>query len=476
MIKVNLVGKAASVATVEVVIDRQSAVQEMESALERIGKRVRIPGFRQGKAPKAMVERFAGKPAVMQEAVEHIVNESYMRAVKENGLQPIADPDFEGLDELDLESEGESTFKMMLILDPEVRLADYKSFKMKKDIKAVTDEDVEQEVDRYAEQMAQYNPSDRQKVAQGDMVSVDFKGFINEGTPEQEAFEGGTAEGVDLLIGSGQFIPGFEEQLVGAGKGEEIDVRVAFPDDYHAKHLAGKPALFKCTIKEIKDKEVPLKDDELSKKMGFEKLDELRGAIKHSMEHSRYDSAVRALGVDALKRLTDGSEVEMPLAMVDSEAADMVNDLARRVKEQGMKWEDYLSSRSTTQDAVLEEMRPKAEAAVKQQQVVRALLRENDSRVTAAEIDRAIEMMAGRPGEVKASEVKRLKDNENVRVSVSRLVAQDKAIRLLSVICDEDPEEGKCKADHNHDHGHDHDHEHVHGGGDKEAPSEESEE
>ncbi len=202
---------------------------------------------------------------------------------------------------------------------------------------------------------------------------------------------------MDLHIGSGQFIPGFEEQLVGAKKGEAVDVKVAFPSDYRATHLAGKPAVFKCTVTEIKDKAVAAKDDELAKKLGFEKLDEMNSAIKHSLEHRNYDSAVRGLGIDALKKLTDESESEMPLEMVESEAADMINDLARRVEEQGLKWEEYLSSRSTTQDAMLEEMKPKAEAAVKQQLVVRALLRENDMRVTAAEVDRAIEMMAGSP-------------------------------------------------------------------------------
>jgi trigger factor len=213
-------------------------------------------------------------------------------------------------------------------------------------------------------------------------------------------------------------------------------------------------------VTEIKDKAVPAKDDEFAKKVGFDKLEDLKGAIRHSMEHRNYDSAVRALGIDALKKLTDESEVEMPLAMVDAEAADMLNDLARRVEEQGLKWDEYLKSKSSTQDAMLEEMKPKAESAVKQQLTIRALLKENDMRVTAAEVDRAIEMMAGKPGEVKPAEIKRLRDNENVRTSVSRIVGQDKAIKLLSSLCDENPEEGKCTVDHEHEHKHDHGHEH----------------
>lgn len=463
MINVNLVGKVASVATVEVVIDAESARQEIEAAIARTAKRVRIPGFRQGKAPKAMVERYAGRPAILQDALEQIVNSSYTKAVKDFDLNPIADPDFEGIEDMNLDSGSDNSFKMMITVDPEVKLPDYKVFKMKKSIKPVEDADVEAELDKYADQVAEYVPSARKKVKDGDMVTINFKGIINEGTPEEEAFEGGTAEGVDLLIGSGQFIPGFEEQLVGAKKGDDVDVKVSFPSDYRATHLAGKPAVFKCKVTEIKDKVLPAKDDEFAKKLGFEKVDELKAALRHSMEHRNYDSAVRAIGIDALKKLTDDSEVDMPLAMVEAEAADMVNDLARRVEEQGLKWEEYLQSKSTTQDALLDEMKPKAESAVKQQLVVRALLRENDARVTSAEVDRAIELMAGRPGEVKPQDLKRLRDNENVRSSVSRLVAQDKAIKLLSVLADENPEEGKCTEDHGHHHDHDHNHNHDHG-------------
>ncbi|HNZ09458.1 MAG TPA: trigger factor [Bacillota bacterium] len=458
MLKVNFVGKAASVATIEVVIDHEAAVKAIDDATLSLGRRVRIPGFRQGKAPKAMVERYAGKPSILQEALEDLVTSSYRQAVKDNDLKPIADPEFEGLDKVDLGSGKEESFKMMIMVEPEVKLPDYKGFKMDKTIKPVTDEDVDKELDGYREQVAQYIPSNRDKVEDGDMVTIDFKGLLNEGTPEEEAFEGGTAENVDLLIGSGQFIPGFEEQLVGAAKGADVDVKVSFPENYGAEHLAGKAATFKCKVREIKDKIVPEKDDEFAKKLGFEKLDELKGALKHGMEHRNYDSAVRALGVEALNKLTDGAEVELPAAMVEDEAADMLNDLARRVEEQGLKWDEYLKSRSTTQDAMLEDMRPRAEAAVKQHLAVRELLASNNLRVTAAEVDRAIEMMAGRPGETKPADVKKLKENDRVRSSVGRLVAQDKAIRLLSGLCDADPEAGKCKQ--HHDHGHEEHEEH----------------
>ncbi len=461
--KVNFVGKAASVATVEVVVDQETARKEIENALSAIGRRVRIPGFRQGKAPKAMVERYAGKESILQEALENVVNSAYRKAVLDNGLKPIADPEFEGLDKLNLESGNEESFKMMIMVEPEVKLADYKSFRMQKDIKPVTDEDVDKELDGYAGQLAEYVPSNRRKVKDGDMVTIDFKGIINEGTPEEEAFEGGSAEGVDLLIGSGQFIPGFEEQLVGANKGSEVDVKVAFPEDYRAAHLAGKPATFKCKVKEIKDKLVPAKDDEFAKKLGFDDLAGLKGAVKHSMEHRAYDSAVRALGIDALKKLTAESDVETPSAMVDAEAADMLNDLARRVQEQGLKWEDYLKSRSKTQEELLMEMKPRAEEAVRQQLVIRELLASNNLKVTSAEIDRAIEMMAGKPGEVKPADLKKLRENKDVRSSVSRLVAQDKAIRLLSTASDADPEAGRCTQNHDHEHKHEHNHDHEHG-------------
>lgn len=374
------------VLTVEV--DAETFKTALDDAFKKVVKQVSIPGFRKGKIPRGLFEQRFGVEALYQDALDILLPVEYPKAVEEAGIEPVDRP------EIDVEKieKGESLiFTAKVTVKPEVKLGDYKGLGIEKDDTTVTDEDVQNELKALQERQAELVVKEEGAVEEGNTVVLDFEGFV-----DGEAFEGGKAENYSLEVGSGSFIPGFEDQLVGLEAGAEKDVEVTFPEEYHAEDLAGKPAVFKVKIHEIKAKELPELDDEFAKDIDeeVETLAELTEKTKKRLEEAKENEADAKLREELVLKASENAEIDVPQAMVDTELDRMLKEFEQRLQMQGMNLELYTQFSGQDEAALKEQMKEDAEKRVKSNLTLEAVAKAENLEVSDEEVDAELTKMA----------------------------------------------------------------------------------
>ncbi|MFA1793036.1 trigger factor [Bacillus velezensis] len=374
------------VLTVEV--DADTFKTALDDAFKKVVKQVSIPGFRKGKVPRGLFEQRFGVEALYQDALDILLPVEYPKAVEEAGIEPVDRP------EIDVEKieKGESLiFTAKVTVKPEVKLGDYKGLGIEKDDTAVTDEDVQNELKALQERQAELVVKEEGAVEKGDTVVLDFEGFV-----DGEAFEGGKAENYSLEVGSGSFIPGFEEQLTGLEAGAEKDVEVTFPEEYHAEELAGKPAVFKVKIHEIKAKELPELNDEFAKDIDeeVETLAELTEKTKKRLEEAKENEADAKLREELVLKASENAEADVPQAMIDTELDRMLKEFEQRLQMQGMNLELYTQFSGQDENALKEQMKEDAAKRVKSNLTLEAIAQAENLEVTDEEVEAELTKMA----------------------------------------------------------------------------------
>ncbi|WP_066311503.1 trigger factor [Bacillus sp. FJAT-29814] len=377
------------VLTIEVSAEKVN--QGLDAAFKKVVKQVNVPGFRKGKMPRPMFEKRFGVEALFQDALDFIFPEAYMSAIEEAGIEPIAQPEDVDFDLDQMGKDKEFTFKATVQVKPEVKLGEYKGLEIEALDTAVTDEDVQKELETLQGRHAELVVKEDAPAENGDTVVIDFKGFV-----DGEAFEGGEAENHSLELGSGQFIPGFEEQLVGVKAGESKDVEVTFPEEYHAAELAGKPAVFKVTVHEIKGRELPELDDEFAKDVDdeVETLDALKEKIKTRLENNKKHEAEHHLRDSLVDKAAENAEVEIPEVMVENEVNRMLQEFEQRLQMQGMNLQLYFQFSGQDEAALREQMNEDAVKRVKNSLTLEAIAKAENLEVTEEDVNAELERMA----------------------------------------------------------------------------------
>ncbi|WP_169056867.1 trigger factor [Bacillus pumilus] len=374
------------VLTVEV--DAETFNKALDDAFKKVVKQVSIPGFRKGKVPRGLFEQRFGVESLYQDALDILLPVEYPKAIDEAGIEPVDRP------EIDVEKieKGESLiFTAKVTVKPEVKLGDYKGLNVEKDDATVTDEDVQEELKGMQNRQAELVVKEEGAIENGDTVVLDFEGFV-----DGEAFEGGKAENYSLEVGSGSFIPGFEEQLVGLEAGAEKDVEVTFPEEYHAEDLAGKPAVFKVKIHEIKAKELPALDDEFAKDVDeeVETLAELTEKTKKRLEEAKENEAEGKLREELVEKASENAEVDIPQAMVDTELDRMMKEFEQRLQMQGMNLDLYFQFSGQDENALKEQMKEDAAKRVKSNLTLEAIAAAENLQVSDEEVEEELSKMA----------------------------------------------------------------------------------
>lgn len=374
------------VLTVEV--DAETVKKGLDAAFKKVVKKVNVPGFRKGKVPRPIFEQRFGVEALYQDALDIILPDAYANAVEEAGIEPVDRPE---IDIEQMEKDKSLIFKATVTVKPEVKLGEYKGLEVEPLDTTVTDEDVENELKKLQERQAELVVKEEGKVENGDTVVIDFEGFV-----DGEAFEGGKANNYSLEIGSGTFIPGFEDQLIGAEAGAELDVNVTFPEEYHAKELAGKPAVFKVKVHEIKTKQVPELDDEFAKDVDeeVESLEQLKTKIKERLEHDKKHEAEHHLRDTVVEKAAENAEIDIPEVMIKNEVDRMLQEFEQRLQMQGLNLELYYQFSGQDEEALRNQMTEDAKKRVKVSLTLEAIAKEENIEVTEEDINKELENMS----------------------------------------------------------------------------------
>ncbi len=372
-----------NIATLEINVSSEELDKGIMKAYLKNVKRFNIPGFRKGKAPKSLIEKYYGEGIFYEDAINEVCPDAYEEAVDEHKLEPVDTPK---IDIVDIESGKGLVFKAEVIVKPQVILGQYKSIEAERKEYNVTDEDVLKELEILREKNARIIDVADRTVKSGDKTFIDFKGFVDE-----KEFDGGTAENFELVIGSGQFIPGFEDQLIGAEIGKEVEVNVSFPNDYRAENLAGKPALFKVTVREIKEKELLPLDDEFAKDVSeFETLDELKADINKKKTEEANLKAKHEYEDLIINKVVENANVDIPEIMIENQITSMLKDFDFQLRYQGFDLETYLKYMNTTMEEIRDTYKETAMKNVKTQLVLEAIT--NEEKIEASEEDVNIEI------------------------------------------------------------------------------------
>lgn len=360
----------------------------LDQAFKKVVKDIEIPGFRKGRIPRPIFEKRFGVEALYQDAVDLVLPNAYTKAIDEADIFPIDQP---SIDIEQIEKGKALVFKAEVEVKPDVNLGEYKGLEVEEENVEVTDEDVEKELENLREQYAELVVKEEGEVEEGDTVVIDFEGFM-----DGEAFDGGKGENHSLEIGSGQFIPGFEEQLVGKKSGDEVEVEVTFPEEYHAEELAGKEAVFQVKIHEVKAKELPELDDEFAKDVDdeIETLEELKTKKKEQLLEERTTAADNAKREKLIEMASANATVDIPEVMIENELDRMLTEFEQRLQMQGMTLEMYSQFSGQDEDELKEQMREDAEKRVKTSLTLEAIAEEENLEATEEEVNEEIEKMA----------------------------------------------------------------------------------
>lgn len=375
-----------NITEIEFVIAKDAFDAAVTAAFKKNAAKMNVPGFRKGKAPRAIIEKMYGKGVFYEEAINSLLPDAYETAEKEAGVKPVSRPEF---DIVSIDENG-VTMKATLTVYPEVTLKKYKGLKAEKDVKPVTDEDVEAEINRVRERNAREIEVEDRPAQLGDVANIDYEGTVD-GVP----FDGGKDEGHDLKLGSGQFIPGFEEQIVGKNVGEEFDVNVTFPTEYHAEALAGKAAVFHCKLNALKFDQLPDADDDFAKDVSeFDTIAEYRADVRAKMEDANAHHAEHEIEETLIEELIKGLEADIPQVMIDTEVENQVRDFDNRLRQQSMELSMYLKYSGTTLDSMREQFRPMAEKQVKARLALEAVVKAEGITATEEEINEEIDKLS----------------------------------------------------------------------------------
>ena len=371
--------------TIEVSAEEFDAA--IEQAYQKDKKKISLPGFRKGKAPRKMIEKMYGTGVFYEDAANIVIPKAYSEAAKECGEEIVSQPE---ISVTQIGAGQPFIFTAEVALKPAVTLGDYKGVEVDKTPVEVSEEEVDKEVDKERENNSRTIDVDDRAVEKGDMIKLNFEGFVD-GTP----FEGGKAEDYSLTIGSGSFIPGFEDQLIGAKIGEEVEVNVTFPEEYHAAELKGKPAVFKCTVNEIKVKELPEADDEFAKDVSeFDTLAEYKDDIRAKLLEKKTADAKREKQNKTVAKAVENATMEIPEAMITEQVRRMADDFARRLQSQGLSMDQYMQFTGLTMDALAQQMRPEALKRIQNSLVLEAIAKAENIEVSDEKVNEEIEKMA----------------------------------------------------------------------------------
>ena len=402
------------------VVEAEKFDEAMKKVYAKTAKYFTIPGFRKGKAPMNMVEKQYGTEIFHEDTFNELVPEIYETAIKENNIQVVSNPD---IDITQIGKGKDLIFTAIVQIKPEVKLGKYKGIELKKIEYNVSDHDIEHELGHMAEHNARLVSIEDRPVEKGDITVIDFEGSID-GVP----FEGGKAEKHELEIGSNTFIPGFEDQIIGMKLEEEKDITVTFPEDYFSKELAGKPAVFKVKLHEIKKKELPKIDDEFAKDVSeFDTLAELKNSIKERMQKANEEKAKYEMEDAALKAVSDNVEIDIPSGMIDAEIDNMMKDIEQRLQYQGLTLAQYFTLSGKTEAQVREEMKEQAEKAVKSRLVIEAIIKAEDVKPEEKEVEEKLKEMAKNYGKTEEE----MSKNEYIKEYIENNMKVEKAIEFI---------------------------------------------
>ena len=372
----------------KVTVPAEKVDKALDQAFKKVVKQINVPGFRKGKVPRPIFEQRFGVEALYQDAVDILLPEAYGEAIDETGINPVAQPE---INVTQIEKGKDFEFEATVTVEPEVQLGDYKGLEIEKQDSELTDEDLQEAIDHSLGHLADMVVKEDGAVENGDTVNIDFDGYV-----DGEQFEGGQADGYDLEIGSGSFIPGFEDQLVGVKTGEEKDVVVTFPEEYHAEELAGKEATFKTKVNEIKYKEVPELDDEIANELDSEanSVDEYKENLRKRLSEHKAEEAKNVEKEEAINKATDNVTIDIPQAMIDTELDRMVQEFGQRIQQQGLDLQTYFQISGQDESQLREQMKDDAEQRIKTNLTLSAIADKENIEATDEDIDKELEKMS----------------------------------------------------------------------------------
>lgn len=377
---------AANTYEMELFLEPEQLREATSTVYRRDAKKYNVPGFRKGKAPRNLIEKMYGANVFVYDAVEELFPEAYEATVKEQGLEPVARP---SVDLVSADAEDGAVLKVIVIVKPEMKVGKYKGLKAAKTVETVDEARVDAEIDRMRERNSRLITREG-KAEDGDIANIDYEGFVDD-----VAFEGGKDEGHKLTLGSGQFIPGFEEQVIGHEAGEEFDVNVTFPEEYHADELAGKLAVFKVKLNEVQQKELPELDDEFAKDVSeYDTLDELKKSIRDNMQKELDEQADQEVENALVEQIVDSMEGEIPDEMYESRIDDMVRDFAFRLEQQGLNLETYMQYTGQKPEDFRAGFRENAEKQVKMRLALETVVKVENIEATEKDIDEEVKRIA----------------------------------------------------------------------------------
>ena len=376
-----------NMAKLTIEVSAEDLDKAMEKAYQKQKSRISLPGFRKGKAPRKMIESMYGKGVFMEDAVNSLVPQEYTKALGECDLEIVSQPE---INVTQMEPGKALIFTADVAVKPEVTLGDYKGVEVPKSEITVTDEEVDAEVKKEQDKNARTVAVEDRAAANGDITTIDFEGFV-----DGVAFEGGKGTDYALTLGSGTFIPGFEDQLVGANTGDHVEVKVTFPEEYQAKELAGKEAVFQCDVKKIETKEVPELDDEFAKDVSeFDTLAEYKEDVKKKLTEEKEKEARTAKENAAVDKAIENAQMDIPELMTKTECRQMMDDFSRRMQQQGLSMEQYFQFTGQSMDKMMEDMKPQALKRIQTRLVLEKVAEAENIQPSEEEITEEIQKMA----------------------------------------------------------------------------------
>ena len=411
-----------NIAKLTIEVSAEELEKALQGAYNKQKKNISIPGFRKGKVPRQMIEKMYGPEVFYDDAANQLIPEAYGKVYDEEDLEIVSQPK---IDIVQIEKGKPFIFTAEVALKPEVTLGEYKGLKVEKISNRVTQKEIDAKLAEEQEKNARTVSVTDRPVQDKDEVVLDFEGFV-----DGVAFEGGKGENYPLTIGSGSFIPGFEDQLIGANLEEEKEVRVTFPEEYHAKDLAGKDAVFKCTVHEIKVKELPELDDEFASDVSeFETLDAFKADIKAKIKEQKIAEGKRKQEDKAVEEAVANAQMDIPDAMIDTEVRQMANDFAQRLQQQGLTMDQYFQFTGMTAEKMTEELKPQALKRIQTRLVLEAIVKAENIEISDEKIDEEIQKMA----ESYKMEAEKLKEfmGENEKKQMKLDMAVQEAVTFL---------------------------------------------
>ncbi|MBE7048307.1 MAG: trigger factor [Ruminococcaceae bacterium] len=387
--------------------------EALDRSFRKNVKNIAMPGFRKGKAPRKLIEKTYGEAIFYDDAIDFVFPTEYEKAIAELAIDPV---DVPKLDVKEIGSDKDLVMAISVTVKPEFELGDYTGIKLEEIVHTVTDEDVEREITQKQERNARLITVEDRAVCEGDIANINFEGFVDE-----KAFPGGKGENYDLTIGSGQFIPGFEEQIIGKSIGDEFDVTVTFPEEYHAEDLKGKPAVFKVKVNSIQYKELPALDDEFAKDVSeFDTLDALKADIRSKLTEQAEKTTKQEKENAVVDKMVENTEIDVPACMIDTRVESIIRENNMRMAQQGLSFDQYLSYMGSTLDQFKEMMRPNAEKQVKANLILEAIVKKEAFEITdemlVAKVKEMAEMYHMEAD--KLMETLRDQDKENIKADM----------------------------------------------------------